>query len=150
MRIIKISFLYLLLVFSMFHTTISLSMMRPPQVFPAQAPAAPEPADNAEPETSWLGKALYFVGPIIAHLILKEVLTFVVKKYYGNELYERAKIKSLIKINQVLKKQLDYIKYNCRDKKLIKSMEEKYLHSCIKLLELQKQYLDTYEKNKAK
>ena len=135
-RRIKPLFLVLLIFLSAFHATRTLSM----------APAGPPPAANNDIGTHWFKKALWFLAPIVFHVVIKKILVSVVKKYYGNEFYDRAKIKSLIKINQSLKQQLEYIKKNCRDKALVKSMEEKYLQSCIKLMQLQKQYLDTYGK----
>ena len=108
--------------------------------------APPAPPAAAPPGNSWLKKALWFLVPIVFHIVIKKILVAAVKKYYGNEFYDRARIRSLIKINQSLKQQLDYIKRNCKDKAIIKNMEEKYLHACIKLMELQKQYLDMYQK----
>ena len=96
--------------------------------------------------SKWKKKATWIITSLIIQLTLKEVLIPLIKKMYGNDFTERAKIRSLIKINQALKQQLDYIKKNCSDKNLIKEMETKYLTSCIRVMELQKQYLEKYEK----
>jgi len=129
----KIFFLFLFIIFSATRTNIALAMND----------------QNDAPQGTfgnWKKKVTWIVASLAAQLILKEILVPIIKKIYGNDLIERAKIRSLIKINQALKQQLDYIKRNCRNKAVIRQMEEKYLASCIKVMELQKEYLDTYEK----
>ncbi|MFC1841675.1 hypothetical protein ACFLYA_01255 [Candidatus Dependentiae bacterium] len=64
----------------------------------------------------------------------------------NKEYFEKKQLEDLIHANQMLKEQLDYIEENCFDRKAIKKAKKEYLQSCVKIMQLQKEFLDKYGK----
>lgn len=109
----------------------------------------PNPSLNINPtDNSWksfIGRLFLkativgLVSIIINPEILKAIASAVNRKYA-----QELQLKKLMLINESLKTQLEHLKTNCRDRKIIRAMEETYLKSCLQVMELQKKYLGRY------
>lgn len=83
------------------------------------------------------------IAAFVTVVINPDIIKFLFSKINNKYAYE-IKIQQLKIVNESLKIQLEQLKLHCRDKKIIKAMEETYLKSCIQIIELQKKYLERY------
>lgn len=72
-----------------------------------------------------------------------EILRIIIK-YFNKKYAQEIQLEQFRIINESLKTQLDYLRVNCKDKNIIKAVEDQYLKSCIQIMELQKKYLEIY------
>lgn len=91
---------------------------------------------------SWTAKAL--IVAIITVIIQSPDIAKLIMSWFSKKYANQIKLKNLMRINDSLKEQLSQLKLYCRDKKIIKQMEEAYLTSSIQVMELQKKYLEEY------
>ncbi|EKD23461.1 MAG: hypothetical protein ACD_82C00024G0001 [uncultured bacterium] len=83
------------------------------------------------------------IAALVTVVINPDIIKYLFSKINNKYAYE-IKIQQLKIVNESLKIQLEQLRLHCRDKKIIKAMEETYLKSCIQIIELQKKYLERY------
>jgi hypothetical protein len=83
------------------------------------------------------------IAAFVTVVINPDIIKYLFSKINNKYAYE-IKIQQLKIVNESLKIQLEQLRLHCRDKKIIKAMEETYLKSCIQIIELQKKYLERY------
>ena len=96
----------------------------------------------------WRKKLLWLLAPVLIQVTLAKIITPIIDKFYNQQDRDLKMLQDLILINKELKLQLDYIKKHCHDSRLIRKIENDYLETCIKVMELQKKYHAKYTYNK--
>jgi len=97
-------------------------------------------------QSSWKEKLFWVLIPVFVQVTLVHLILPLLDKFQSQQQRDLQKLRNLTMINKELKIQLNYVKTHCRNKKLVKELENSYLESCIKLMEFQKKYYKKHGK----
>jgi len=95
---------------------------------------------------SWIKKLLWLAIPVLMKVTFSRVLAMFLDNKGETKQEALSEIRTLMQINRELKEHLHYIKTEIKDKKTIQDLEKKYTNICIKLVDMQKKYIEKYEK----
>jgi len=114
---------------------------------PATSPTIPDGSDKKK--LSWWKKTL-IKGLILAavNIVLSDILREILSLAKSNDVQEREKIESLITINNAIKNNMEYVRNKFKRNKVIKKMEQKFINSCSKIMDMHIRYLQKYGNKK--
>jgi len=95
-------------------------------------------------QKSLVKKAFWWLLPVLIQITLREAVMLMIDKKSPIEETELNVINNMIAVNQSIKNQIEYIKKSSGHKKYLKSMEQKYIDTCNKIIDIHNKYLDKY------
>ena len=111
----------------------------------------PKPPGSDNKKSSWWKKTL-FKGLMLAaiNIVLSDIVREILSLAKSKDVQEREKVESLLAINNALKKNMEYVRTKFRRNKVIKEMEQKFINSCSKIMDMHIEYLQKYGNNGSK